>query len=137
MRTKRILIVDDDPNVRRLLRVNLVDAGYDVTEASDGNEAENIVKGKAPPDLVLLDIMMPNVDGWEVCKMIRDSRLGDTILIVMLTARASHRDKLIGKEILKADEYVTKPFDINNLLQTIERLLTMNHRNAGHRFMTR
>jgi len=129
--------VDDDPNVRRLLRVNLVDAGYDVTEASDGNEAENIVKGKAPPDLVLLDIMMPNVDGWEVCKMIRDSRLGDTILIVMLTARASHRDKLIGKEILKADEYVTKPFDINNLLQTIERLLTMNHRNAGHRFMTR
>lgn len=120
---KQILIVDDDPNVRRLLRVNLVDAGYQVTEAADGQKAEDILRKGPPPDLVLLDIMMPNVDGWEVCKVIRDSAHGESMRIVMITAKATARDKMIGREILKADAYVTKPFDLDELLEIVRRLL--------------
>jgi DNA-binding response OmpR family regulator len=116
-----ILIVDDDPNVRELLRVNLAAHGYDVLTATDGNEAVQAVEQKVP-ELIVLDVMMPEMDGWEVCKLIRDKYQG-AIKIIMLTAKDTARDKIIGKNILKADEYLTKPFDIDDLLATVLRLL--------------
>jgi DNA-binding response OmpR family regulator len=116
-----ILIVDDDSNVRELLRVNCVAQGLNVLTAGDGAEALRLVEQHIP-ELVILDVMMPEMDGWEVCKQIRD-KYQDSIKVVMLTAKDTARDKIIGKNILKADEYLTKPFDIDELLATVHRLL--------------
>jgi DNA-binding response OmpR family regulator len=116
-----ILIVDDDSNVLELLRVNCVARGFDVVTAGDGLEALRLVEQRVP-ELIILDVMMPEMDGWEVCKQIRD-RYQDSIRIVMLTAKDTARDKIIGKNILKADEYLTKPFDIDELLATVTRLI--------------
>jgi DNA-binding response OmpR family regulator len=116
-----ILIVDDDPNVLELVRVNCAARGYDVRTATDGVEALKSVE-KSKPELVILDVMMPEMDGWEVCKILRDLHQ-DSIKILMLTAKDTARDRIIGKNILKADEYMTKPFDIDTLLASVEQLL--------------
>jgi len=116
-----VLIVDDDPNVLELLRVNLRAQGYDVTAASNGTEALAAIE-RQTPRLMVLDVMMPEMDGWEVCKQVRD-RFRDSVKIVMLTAKDTARDRIIGKDILKADEYLTKPFDIDELLATVRRLV--------------
>jgi DNA-binding response OmpR family regulator len=116
-----ILIVDDDPNVRELLRVNLTAQGYDAITAENGAEALAAIERRLPR-LIILDVMMPEMDGWEVCKQVRD-KYRDSIRIIMLTAKDTARDKIIGKDILKADEYLTKPFDIDELLATVRRLV--------------
>lgn len=117
-----ILAVDDDSHVLELLRVNCDSHGFEVFTARDGVEAMRAVETRLP-DLIILDVMMPEMDGWEVCKRVRD-KYGDSVKIVMLTAKDTARDKIIGKSILKADEYLTKPFDIDDLLSTITRLLS-------------
>ena len=121
MEQPAVLIVDDDPNVLELLRVNLRAQGYDVTAASNGTEALAAIE-RQTPRLMVLDVMMPEMDGWEVCKQVRD-RFRDSMKIVMLTAKDTARDRIIGKDILKADEYLTKPFDIDELLATVRRLV--------------
>jgi len=120
--TATIFIVDDDQNIRELLAVNLTAAGYRVIEASNGSEAMEKIKETAV-DLIILDIMMPEMDGWEFCKGIRDDPLLEKIKIIMLTARGTEKDKLIGTEIFRADAYMTKPFDIDAVLSSIEKLL--------------
>jgi two-component system, OmpR family, alkaline phosphatase synthesis response regulator PhoP len=120
-----ILIVDDDANIRELILVNLTAAGYEVKTASDGKEAIEKISSFLPA-LIILDIMMPEIDGWEVCKFVRDDPYLEHIKIIMLTARGSDRDKLIGKGILKADDYLTKPFDIDELMSIIKRRLYEN-----------
>jgi DNA-binding response OmpR family regulator len=117
-----IMIVDDDANIRELLSVNLKAAGYRVVLAADGAIALHLVK-EARPSAIILDIMMPQMDGWELCKLIRDDPDLMAVKIIMLTAKDSQRDKMIGKFILKADAYITKPFEIETLLITIARLL--------------
>jgi two-component system, OmpR family, response regulator len=121
-RKKKILVVDDDPNIRELISVNLRAAGYDVLNAENGQEALGAVKLYIP-DLVVLDIMMPQVDGWEVCKYIRDNSELEHIKIVMLTAKGTEKDKMIGRDIFRADDYMTKPFDIDELKMVIMRHL--------------
>ncbi len=121
MGNNAVLIVDDDPNVSELLRVNLCAQGYDITTASNGAEALRAME-QCLPRLIVLDVMMPEMDGWEVCKQVRD-RYRDSVRIIMLTAKDTARDKIIGKDILKADEYFTKPFDIDELLAAVRRLL--------------
>jgi two-component system response regulator MprA len=116
-----VLIVDDDPNVGELLRVNLDAQGYDITTASNGAEALRAIERRLPR-LIILDVMMPEMDGWEVCKQVRD-RYHEAVRIIMLTAKDTARDRIIGKDILKADEYFTKPFDIDELLAAVRRLL--------------
>jgi DNA-binding response OmpR family regulator len=116
-----ILIVDDDPNVLELVRVNCAAKGYTVLTATDGIEALRSVE-EVMPALVILDVMMPEMDGWEVCKILRDL-YHDCVKIIMLTAKDTVRDRIIGKDILKADEYMTKPFDIDALLASVSRLL--------------
>jgi two-component system alkaline phosphatase synthesis response regulator PhoP len=122
----RILLVDDDPVVRELLEVNLISAGYRTVSVKSGREAIRRLR-RVKPDLVILDIMMPEVDGWEVCKFVRDNPELQAIKILMLTARDSDKDRMIGKDIFKADEYVTKPFDMKELLKSVSGLLEGNH----------
>jgi two-component system response regulator VicR len=121
----KIAIIDDDPNIRELLYVNLQRRGYKAISEGDSTKSLEIIE-EHMPDLVILDVMMPEIDGWELCKIIRDNYKFAHIKIVMLTAKSTAKDKMIGKEILKADEYITKPFDMGQLIQTVKRLLDEN-----------
>jgi DNA-binding response OmpR family regulator len=121
MESKKILIVDDDANIRTLLSINLTANGYAIETAVDGKDAmEKIIRD--PPWLIVLDVMMPEVDGWEVCKYVKDDPDLENVKILMLTARDTQRDRLIGQKVLKADEYLTKPFDIDVLIAKIGAL---------------
>ena len=118
MANEKILVVDDDQNICELLRLYLTKEGYQVTLASDGEDAlEKYAQIK--PDMVLLDVMMPKLDGWEVCRRIRKE--GDTP-VIMLTAKGETFDKVLGLE-LGADDYVVKPFDSKEVVARIKAVL--------------
>lgn len=113
--SKTVLVVDDEKNISNIISFNLKKEGYTVLNACDGLEGVTIALRELP-DLVLLDVMMPNMDGYEACKAIR-SRLN--IPIIMLTARSEEIDKVLGLE-LGADDYVTKPFSVRELLARVK-----------------
>ena len=125
MRSASVLVVDDDPDIRELVRELLERAGYQVAAAADGREGLRALYA-SPPDLVLLDVNMPLLDGWQVLERIRD--LTD-VPVIMLTARAAELEKVRG---LKggADDYVTKPFGRQELLARVEAQL---RRSGGRR----
>ena len=112
---KTILVVDDEKSIRQLLNVNLTKEGYNVIEATDGAEAIDIALEKKP-DLILLDIMLPKIDGLSVCKRIKNTM---NVPILMVTAKDGEVDKILGLE-LGADDYVTKPFSIRELIARIK-----------------
>ena len=117
----RVLIVDDDKVIQQLLEVNLELEGYDIQTASDGEEALDKVRSFRP-DLILLDVMMPKLDGREVCRRIKaDPETKDTP-VIFLSARAQDMDVSSGLE-LGASAYVTKPFDPVDLIGTVSRVL--------------
>jgi DNA-binding response OmpR family regulator len=118
---QRILIVDDDPNILKLLRLNLEMEGFDVVEAADGKEALDAV-AEHSPDLLLCDVMMPNLNGLEVVARLRKDPANAELPIVMLSAKAQEMDVQHGKRV-GADEYVTKPFDPDDLIAVVQRLL--------------
>jgi DNA-binding response OmpR family regulator len=122
--TKRILVVEDDEALALVLRDNLVYEGFDVDCAIDGQQALHKAQS-ARPDLVLLDLMIPGLDGFEVCRVLGTHP--PRLPIIMLTARTQHEDKIRGLE-LGADDYVTKPFILNELLARIHAVL---RRTAG------
>jgi DNA-binding response OmpR family regulator len=122
MGLKEVFVVDDDPNIRELLYVNLQAAGYAVTTAHDGIDGAEKLR-TLRPHCVVLDIMMPGIDGWELCKIIRDDPALASTRILMLTAKDRERDRLIGIDIFGADEYMIKPFEIDELLNTVRRLV--------------
>ncbi|MBX7159713.1 MAG: response regulator [Acidimicrobiia bacterium] len=115
----RVLIVDDEPDILLMLRVNLEAEGYSTLLAGDGETALRRI-AEERPDLVLLDVMMPVVDGWGVLE--RLALMDPRPRVILLTAKASTRDLSKARE-LGADEYVTKPFDPDALLGTIEKVL--------------
>ncbi|MDD3839721.1 MAG: response regulator transcription factor [Clostridia bacterium] len=117
----KILVVDDDKNICELISLYLKNQGYDVICRYDGSSALDAIK-KGNIDLVVLDIMLPVIDGWEVCKMIRHK---SNIPIIMLTARDMIEDKLQGFDI-GADDYVVKPFDPRELIARIKARLKKN-----------
>jgi len=118
---QKILIVDDEPDALELVRVNLANAGFFVATAEDGDEA--LKKARAlSPDLILLDVMLPQADGLEVCKILRRDDATRDIPIIMLTARAAEIDRVLGLE-LGADDYVTKPFSPRELVLRVKALL--------------
>ncbi|MCI2046325.1 MAG: response regulator transcription factor [Faecalibacterium sp.] len=118
MANEKILVVDDDQNICELLRLYLVKEGYAVTVANDG-EAALAAYEKDKPAMVLLDVMMPKMDGWETCRRIR--KLGDTP-VIMLTAKGETFDKVLGLE-LGADDYIVKPFDSKEVVARIKAVL--------------
>lgn len=119
---EKILVVDDDDNVLLLVRANLEIDGYEVTEATNGEEALKSID-KDRPDLVLLDVMMPKVDGWKVLKQIKQSPSLASIPVVMLTAKVQEGNQIKGWES-GADEYITKPFNPLSLVQIVKKLLS-------------
>ena len=118
MEKTRVLIVDDDPNINQLIKLYLEKEGYETETAERGDDALNLFK-KNPPQIVLLDLMLPGMDGWQVCREIRKI---STIPIIMLTAKGETFDKVLGLE-LGADDYMTKPFDPKELIARIKAVM--------------
>ena len=117
----KILVVDDEPDAVELIEFNLKAAGYDVVTAADGEEALKKTRSLLP-SLIVLDLMLPEVDGLEVCKILRRDPQTSAIPIIMLTAKAAEIDRVLGLE-LGADDYIAKPFSPRELVLRIKRLL--------------
>ena len=117
MKTK-IMVVDDDPNIRELVRLYLEKEGFEVTCAERGDEAVKLFRA-SPPNLMLLDVMLPGMDGWQVCREVRKI---SNIPIIMLTAKDETFDKVLGLE-LGADDYIVKPFDMKELVARIKAVI--------------
>lgn len=114
-----VLIVDDEARMRRLVKDFLTKAGYHVIEAEDGDQALDLFYTNKNISLIILDVMMPKMDGWQVCREIRDF---SKVPIIMLTARGDEKDELLGFE-LGVDEYITKPFSPKILVARVEAIL--------------
>jgi two-component system, OmpR family, response regulator RegX3 len=119
MSSGRILIADDEPSVRDSVGYALVQEGFEVTPAADGDEAAEIVNNGVPYDLLILDIMMPGPSGLDIC---RDVRSRSAVPIILLTAKDAEVDKVVGLEV-GADDYVTKPFSVRELLGRVRAQL--------------
>ena len=119
MKHYKILVIDDESRMRKLVRDFLTKKGYAVLEAGNGEEAMEIFYEDKEIDLLILDVMMPKMDGWEVCREVRKT---SKVPIIMLTAKADERDELLGFE-LGVDEYVTKPFSPKILVARVEAIL--------------
>ena len=124
--SNKILVVDDDLNICELLKLYLENEGYTAFVANDGQAAVDTFAAKNP-DLVLLDIMLPKMDGWQVCREIRKT---PSVPIIMLTAKGETFDKVLGLE-LGADDYVTKPFDAKEVMARIKAVLRRSKGESG------
>jgi DNA-binding response OmpR family regulator len=118
----KIMVIDDDPVILETVHLNLARRGYDTVSFTNGDEALNKVSS-LHPDLIILDVIMPQMDGWEVLKIIKDHYPEEDLKVLLLTAKSTDKDKMIGTSILKADGYITKPFDLQDLLQKVKSLL--------------
>ena len=118
---KQILIVDDEPDMVDMLKIRLEAAGYSTIAAGDGQEALRLAR-EGKPDLIILDLMLPKLDGYKVCRLLKFDKKYKHIPIIMFTARAQDSDIKLGKDI-GADAYVTKPFDAQVLMGKVRQLL--------------
>lgn len=121
MTEKKVLIVDDEEHIRELIKFNLKKEGYDTEVAVSGVEALNLIK-EIKFDLILLDLMLPEIDGLEVCRRIREDEETSDLPVMMITAKGEEFDKVLGLEI-GADDYITKPFSIRELMARVKALL--------------
>jgi len=117
---KKVLVVDDEPDTLELIKLVLESAGFEAILVNNGMEALAKIDAEKL-DLVLLDIMMPDMDGWDVFRKIKERNT--TIPIAILTAKAQNIDKLLGLHVLKADDYITKPFGKNELIGKVRKLI--------------
>jgi CheY-like chemotaxis protein len=118
---KRILVVDDDNTLREFLQMVFTEKGYEAITAADGAEGLRMAFSELP-DVIILDVTMPKLSGWEVCKRLKKDDATKNIPIIFLTAKDQVPDKLLGLE-LGGDRYLTKPFDLEQLEKTVEELL--------------
>ncbi len=119
--TQRILVVDDDKSIVKVLQAYLIQAGFQVLTAYDGETALHQLR-RERPDLVLLDLMMPGRDGWEITRLVRADQALSALPIIILTARIEDTDKIVGLE-LGADDYITKPFNAREVVARVNALL--------------
>src|SRR5256886_4990018 len=124
----RVLVVEDDPDIAELVARYLEKAGYTTARVSSGRDALDAVRAKAP-DLIVLDVMLPHVDGLEVCRLLRANDRTASIPIIMLTARADESERIVGLEI-GADDYLAKPFSPNELVARVRALVRRAQRIA-------
>jgi DNA-binding response OmpR family regulator len=122
MEEKKILVVDDEVDLVKTIQFSLELGGYKVLVSHNGEDALNQAR-KENPDLILLDIMLPKLDGYKVCRLLKFDEKYKHIPILMMTAKTQEKDKLIGKET-GANEYITKPFDIDELMEKIKTYLS-------------
>ncbi len=118
----RVVCIEDDPEMINLVTLILANKGFEIIGAASGQEGLEAV-GKVLPQLVLLDLMMPDMDGWEVYQHIKSNPVTAHIPVIVVTAKAQNIDKLLGLQIAKVDDYVTKPFGPTDLLNSVERVL--------------
>jgi two-component system response regulator VicR len=119
---KKIMVVDDEPDTVDLVKLVLETEGFDVTTAYSGDECLKKLN-EEKPDAVLLDIMMPDMDGWEVFKKIREKY--KNLPVAMLTVRNQDIDKILGLHVLKADDYITKPFGRKELVERVKKMVEL------------
>jgi DNA-binding response OmpR family regulator len=122
--TKRVVCIEDEPEMIDLVRLILGRKGYDVIGANGGIEGLDAVR-RERPDIILLDLMMPDMDGWEVYQQIKADPDLKQIPVVVVTAKAQSIDKVLGLHIAKVDDYITKPFGPQELLESIEKILSV------------
>jgi two-component system response regulator VicR len=120
--SKRVVCIEDEPEMIDLVRLILGRKGFDVIGANGGIEGLEVVKAEKP-DLVLLDLMMPDMDGWEVYQQLKADPVLSEIPVVVVTAKAQSIDKVLGLHIAKVDDYITKPFGPQELLESVEKIL--------------
>lgn len=117
--TTKVLVVDDEPDTLELVKLVLESGGFEAIMANSGMEALAKIKSENP-DIVLLDIMMPDMEGWEVFRKIKEK--DPDIPVAILTAKAQNIDRLLGLHVLKANDYITKPFGKNELIEKVKKL---------------
>jgi DNA-binding response OmpR family regulator len=126
---RRILCIEDEPEMIDLIRLILERKGFEVLGAVGGQEGLEAIR-REKPDLVLLDLMMPDVDGWEVYRQMKADEGLQRIPVVAVTAKAQSIDKVLGLHIAKVDDYVTKPFGPGDLVESVERVLKKYEKTA-------
>jgi len=119
---KRVVCIEDEPDIIDLVRLILGRRGFDVVGANGGLEGLELI-AREKPDLVLLDLMMPDMDGWEVYQRMKSDEALRDIPVVVVTAKAQSIDKVLGLHIAKVDDYITKPFGPQELLESVEKIL--------------
>jgi DNA-binding response OmpR family regulator len=122
MNQKKILVVDDEPDLVETVRYPLEMEGYQVLVAYNGEDGLHQARNNGP-DLIILDLMLPKLDGYKVCRLLKFDERYKHIPVLMLTAKTQEKDKLLGKET-GADDYMTKPFDIDKLLERVKFYLS-------------
>ncbi|MBU1109569.1 MAG: response regulator [Candidatus Riflebacteria bacterium] len=125
MTEKKILVADDEPHILRIVKDKLSNAGFSVIAVTNGEEAFTAAKSEAP-DLILLDVMMPKMNGFEVCKKLRQDALFKSTPIILLTARGQESDMKTGFDA-GATDYITKPFSPRQLLETVKAKLDIGN----------
>ena len=120
-----IICVEDEPEVTELVQIILQREGYEVLGAKGGQEGLDLIREKLP-DLILLDLMMPDVDGWEVYQQLQAEEATTNIPVIVVTAKAQSIDKVLGLYIAKVDDYITKPFKPSELVQRVKEVLSDN-----------
>jgi two-component system response regulator VicR len=121
--TKQILCIEDEPEMIDLIRLILGRRGFEVIGATGGKEGLEKVR-QQPPELVLLDLMMPDMDGWEVYQQMKADEKTKDIPVIVVTAKAQSIDKVLGLHIAKVDDYIAKPFSPQDLLNSVEKVLS-------------
>jgi DNA-binding response OmpR family regulator len=120
---KRVVCIEDEPAMIDLIRLILTRKGYEVFGAMGGREGLEAIQNHKP-DIVLLDLMMPDMDGWEVYQKMKANEATKNIPVIVVTAKAQSIDKVLGLHIAKVDDYITKPFGPQELVDSIEKVLT-------------
>jgi DNA-binding response OmpR family regulator len=122
-RSTKVVVVEDDPEMINLVKLILKKEGFDVTGAMGGRDGLEAIE-KTRPDLVLLDLMMPDIDGWEVYQAMKASDYMKAIPVIIITAKAQSIDKVLGLHIAKVDDYITKPFSPGELVASVRKVLS-------------
>ncbi len=125
----RVVYIEDEAEMIDLVRLVLHRQGYEVIGASGGRQGLEMVR-KHRPDLVLLDLMMPDIDGWDVYQQMKNDPVMKDIPVIVITAKAQNIDKILGLHIAKVDDYITKPFSPQDLLASIEQVLERRTQSA-------
>jgi len=123
---RRIVYIEDDPEMVDLVTIILNRRGFDVKGANGGHHGLSIVQQELP-DLVLLDLMMPDIDGWDVYHQLKSSESTSHIPVIIITAKAQAIDRVLGLHIARVDDYISKPFRPQELLDSIDRVLSSSH----------